>query len=93
MPVYNKATEINAFHPSVIHASYLHSEKYGATSLDDAPYIQLYMDSTATAYIPSGLPLHTLIDTGCHKTLLNRSFYEKHQNHFKTFHKVPFHET
>ena len=92
MPVYNTATEINAFHPSVIHASYLHSEKYGDTTLDDAPYIQLYMDSTVTAYIPSGLPSHTLIDTGCHKTLLNRSFYERHQNHFKNFHKVPFHE-
>ena len=57
----------------------------------DPPNIQLHMDSTVTACIPCGLPLHTLIDTGCHKTLLNRNFYEKHKKHFPNFARVPFH--
>ena len=42
------------------------------------------------ASTPTGLPLHTLIDTGCHKTLLSKKVYDQHKKHFQNFYEVPF---
>ena len=86
MPTYNKITNIHSFHPTVIHASYL----YSTPDSEENPEIQLHFDGTVTASTPTGLPLHTLIDTGCHKTLLSGKFYEQNKKHFQNFHEVPF---
>ena len=42
-----------------------------------------------TASTPTGLLLHTLIDTGCHKTLLSK-IYDQHKKHFQNFYEIPF---
>ena len=45
-----------------------------------------------TASTPTGLPLHTLIDTGCHKTLLSKKIFDQHKKHFQNFYEIPFFE-
>ena len=88
MPVYKKISEVKVFHSSVIHASYLQTFQS-----KNSPQIILHRDGTVQGYTPSGLPLQILIDTGCHKTLLNKHFYERHyKKHFQNFRKIPFHE-
>ena len=87
MPIYNKITAISSFSPTVIHASYLHSSP--DFYFEENPEIQLYFDGTVTASMPSGLPVHTLIDTGCHKTLLHNSMI-RIRNTFKIFLKFHF---
>ena len=72
MPVYDKVTEINAFHHSVVHASYLYSES--TSTMEDVPYLQLHMYSTVTVYLPSGLPLHTLVNTCLSQDLSQQKF-------------------
>ena len=47
-------------------------------------------DGMVTASTPTGLPLHTLIDTGCHKTLLSKKIYDQHKKHFQNFYEIPF---
>ena len=42
------------------------------------------------ASTPTGLALHTLVDTGCHKTLLNKKFYDQNKKHFQNFYELPF---
>ena len=86
MPIYNKVTDISSFSPTIIHASYLHSDFH----FEGNPEIQLHFDGTVTASTLSGLPLHTLIDTGCHKTLLSNKFYQQHKKYFQNFYEVPF---
>ena len=88
MPIYNKITAISSFSPTVIHASYLHSSP--DFYFEDNPEIQLHFDGTVTASTPSGLAVHTLIDTGCHKTLLSKKFYDQNQKHFQNFSEIPF---
>ena len=88
MPIYNKITAISSFSPTVIHASYLHSSP--DFYFEDNPEIQLHFDGTVTASTPSGLSIHTLIDTGCHKTLLSKKFYDQNQKHFQNFSEIPF---
>ena len=88
MPIYNKITAISSFSPTVIHASYLHSSPDFYS--EENPEIQLHFDGTVTASTPSGLPVHTLIDTGCHKTLLSKKFYDQNQKHFQNFSEIPF---
>ena len=88
MPIYNKITAISSFSPTVIHASYLHSSP--DFYFEENPEIQLHFDGTVTASMPSGLPVHTLIDTGCHKTLLSKKFYDQNQKHFQNFSEIPF---
>ena len=88
MPTYNKITDIHSFYPTVIHATYLHSSP--DSYLEGNPEIQLHFDGTVTASIPTGLPVHTLIDTGCHKTLLSKKFYDQNKKHFQNFYEVPF---
>ena len=52
------------------------------------PTFLLNPGSKLQAHLPSGLPITTLIDTGCHKTILNSKFLQKHPYHFKDFKKV-----
>lgn len=86
MSTYCKITEINSFSSTVIHGSYLHTPQF-----DGNPQILLNMNGTVTGYTSTGLPLNILIDTGCHKTLLNKKFYETHYSkHLKNFRKIPF---
>ena len=88
MPTYNKITDVLSFYPTVIHATYLHSSS--DLYLEVNPEIQLSFDGTVTTSMPTGLPLHTFADTGCHKTLLSKKFYDQHKKHFQNFYEVPF---
>ena len=88
MPIYSKITAISSFSPTVIHASYLHSSP--DFYFEENPEIQLHFDGTVTASTPSGLPVHTLIDTGCYKMLLSKKFYDQNQKHFQNFSEIPF---
>ena len=38
---------------------------------------------------PTGLPVKTLIDAGCLKTLLSKKFYDQNKKHFQNFYEVP----
>ena len=78
MPTYTKMTAIHSFHPTVIHATYLYSD----SDLDTQ--FQLHFDGTVTASTLTGLPLHTLLDTGCHKTLLSKKVY------VQNYYEMPF---
>ena len=71
-----KTTAIHSFHPTVIHATYIYSD----SDLDTQ--FQLHFDGTVTASTLTGLPLHTLLDTGCHKTLLSKKVYDQNIKHF-----------
>ena len=86
MPIYNKITAISSFSHTVIHASYLHSSP--DFYFEENP--EIHFDGTVTALTPSGLPVHTLIDTGCHKTLLSKKFYDQNKKHFQNYSEIPF---
>ena len=81
MPTYKKTTDIHSFHPTVIHATYLHSH----SNLSSDPQLQLCFDGTVMASTLTGLPLHTLLDTACHKTLLSKKIYDQKQETFSKF--------
>ena len=81
MPTYKKTTDIHSFHPTVIHATYLHSD----SNLSSDPQLQLHFDGTVMASTLTGLLLHTLLDTGCHKTLLSKKICEPKQETFSKF--------
>ena len=38
----------------------------------------------------TGLPLHTLLDTRCHKTLLSKKVYDQNIKHFQNYYEIPF---
>ena len=84
MPTYTKTTAIHSFHPTVIHATYLYSDS------DLEPQFQLCFDGTVTASTLTGLPLHTLLDSGCHKTLLSKKVYDQNIKHFQNYYEIPF---
>ena len=84
MPTYTKTTNIHCFDSTVIHASYLYSESHLDTQL------QLRFDGTVTASTLTGLPLHTLLDTGCHKTLLRKKVFDQNIKHFQNYYEIPF---
>ena len=84
MPTYTKTTNIHSFHPTVIHATYLYSD----SDLDTQ--FQLHFDGTVTASTLTGLPLHTLLDTGCHKTLLSKKVFDQNIKHFQNYYEIPF---
>ena len=86
MPTYKKTTDIHSFHPTVIHATYLHSD----SNLSSDPQLQLCFDSTVMASTLTGLLLHTLLDTGCYKHYLVRKFMTKTRNIFKISMKFHF---
>ena len=84
MPTYTKTTAIYSFHPTVIHATYLYSD----SDLDTQ--FQLRFDGTVTTSTSTGLPLHTLLDTGCHKTLHSKKIYDQNIKHFQNYYEIPF---
>ena len=84
MPTYTKTTNIHSFHPTVIHATYLYSD----SDLDTQ--FQLHFDGTVTTSTLTGLPLHTLLDTGCHKTLLTKKIFDQNIKHFQNYYEIPF---
>ena len=69
---------------NVIQATYLGPLK----DLPNKPTLDLDNGSLLTAQLPAGLPLTTLVDTGCHKTILNRKILQKHPTHFAKFKKI-----
>ena len=86
MPTYKKTTDVHSFHSTVIHATYLHSD----SKLSSDPQFQLHFDGTVTASTLTGLPLHTLLDTGWHKTLLSKKIYDQNKKHFEMSMKSHF---
>ena len=86
VPTYKKTTDIHSFHPTVIHVTYLYSD----SNLSSDPQFQFRFDGTVTMPTLTGLPLHTLLDTGCHKTLLSKKIYDQNKKHFQTFYEIPF---
>ena len=86
MPTYKKTTDIHSFHPTVIHATYLYSD----SNLSSNPQLQLHFDGTVTMSKLTGLQLYTLLDTGCHKTLLSKKIYDQNKKHFQNLCEIPF---
>ena len=86
MTTYKKTTDIHSFLPTVIHATYLHSDSY----LSSDPQLQLHFNRTVMASTLTGLPLHTLLDTGCHKTSFSKKIYDQNKKHFQNFYEIPF---
>ena len=84
MPTYTKTTAVHSFHPTVIHATYLHSD----SDLDTQ--FQLRFDGTVTTSNLKGLLLHTLLDTGCHKTLLSKKVFDQNIKHFQNYYEIRF---
>ena len=84
MPTYKKTTTVYSFHPTVIHATYLYSD----SDLDTQ--FQLCFDGTVTASTLTRLPLQTVLDTGCHKTLLSKKIYDQDIKHFQNYYEIPF---
>ena len=89
LPAYQKTTKIYSFLQSVIHTSYLF---YLGPIADFNVPLQLTLqpNSTVRAFIIGNLSLNSLIDTGCHKTLLNKKVYDANINLFVNIYKVPF---
>ena len=86
MPTYIKTTDIHSFYPTVIHATYLYSDPNSCSN----PQLQIWFDGTVTASTLTGLPLHTLFDTGCHKTILSRKIDDQNKKHCQNFYEIPF---
>ena len=86
MPTYKRTTDIDSFHPTVIHTTCLHCD----TELSLDPQFQLCFDGTVPTSTLTGLPLHTLLDTGCHKALLSKKIYDQNMKHFQNFYEIPF---
>ena len=84
MPKYTKTTVVPSFHSTVIHATYLYSD------FDLDTQFQLRFDGTVTVSTLTDLPLHTLLDTGCYKTLLSKKVYDKNIKHFQNYYEIPF---
>ena len=78
-----EATLLN-IDPNVIQATYLGP----LIDLHPIPTFSLNPGSKLQAHLPSSLPITTLIDTGSHKTILNRKFLQKHLYHFQHLKKV-----
>ena len=70
---------------NVIQATYLEPMK----DIPSKPTFHITPGSLVQAQFPSGLKVTVLIDTGCHKTILNRKCLQKNLFHFKNFKKVP----
>ena len=84
MPTYTKTTIFHYFYPTVIHATYLYSD----SDLDTQ--FQLHSDGTVTTSTLTGLPLHTFLDTVCHKTLLSKKIYDQNRKYFQNYYEIPF---
>ena len=87
-PVYWTISTVHEVSPSLIHATFL-----GPTDPAlDVTHLNLNHDGTITSTLPSGFKFHTLIDTGCNKTILNRKLYLKHQDKFTNFRHITLQE-
>ena len=69
---------------NVIQATYLGPLK----DIPNQPTLNLDSGSSFKAHLPTGLPLTALVDTGCHKTILNRKTLQNNLHHFKNFKKI-----
>ena len=58
--------------------------------LNVPPQLTLHPDSTVRTCTIGNLSLNSLIDTGCHKTLLNKEIYDANISLFVNIYKVPF---
>ena len=85
---YEMEATITSLGPNVIQTTYLGSVQNNLQK----PTLTLKPGSLVDSSLPSGLHITTLIDTGCHKTILNRNFLKKHMYHFQHFKKVPLKE-
>ena len=88
-PTYQKTTKIYSFLSSVIHASYLYSIGLIA-DFNVPPQLNIHPDSTVRIFTIGNLSLNSLIDTGCHKTLLHKKVYDANISLFANIYKVPF---
>ena len=70
---YKITSSIDSLTPEVIQATCLGPLNFTADLQD--PSLTVSPDSTLQGYLPSGLPISILVDTGCHKTILNRHFF------------------
>ena len=68
---------------NVIQAIYLGPMK----DISFKPIFSIAPGSLVQAQLPSGLNVKVLIDTGCHKTILNRKFLQKNLFHFQNLRK------
>ena len=71
---YEMEATLQNIAPNVIQATYLGPVENNSTR----PTLFLDPGSLVQSQLPSGLQLTTLIDTGCHKTILNRKFLRKY---------------
>ena len=79
----NACYEMESILPSiasnVIQATYLGPMK----DIPSKPTFNIEPGSLVQAQLPSGLGVTVLINTGCHKTILNRKFLQKNLFHFR----------
>ena len=79
-PSFRVLSEVNDFSRDIIQATHLFTEGSPVPTTIDLCY-----DLTCNIYLPSGLALNTLFDTGSQKCLLSKDFYEKHLQQFANF--------
>ena len=84
---YRLESTIQNLQANIIQATYL--APLEPLPLDTPSYFPLEPDLKIQANLPSGLDIKIMIDTGSHKTILNRKFLQKHPSHFQNFTKVP----
>ena len=85
---YEMESILPSIAPNVIQATYLGPMK----DIPFKPTFNIKPGSLVQAQLPSVLSVTVLIDTGCHKTILNRKFLQKNLFHFQNFKKVPLKE-
>ena len=88
-PTFRTVQEIYSFPPTIIQASYLGPITPYTTP---NPFLKLLPDSLVLAQTPSHFPLSILLDTGCHKNLLNKTLYDTHRSVFNAFTHIPFYD-
>ena len=82
---YEMESTLENISPNVIQATYLGPLRKDISS---KPILSLEPGSLLRTRLPSGLSLTTLVDTGCHKTILNRKTLQNNLAHFCNFKKV-----
>ena len=90
-PTFHTVQEIFSFPPTVIQASYLGTKNLHPFS-GDSPFLSLSSQSLVIAQTPSNFSIPVLLDTGCHKNLLNKALYDAHPVIFSRYTHIPFHD-
>ena len=80
IPCFRTTTSLFKFPRNIIQATYI----YTPHSLQPKP-LDLHPDMTLLSYLPSQLPLVTLVDTGSQKCIISKSFIEKNALQFASF--------